>query len=150
MSPFTSKLVKAAALVLGAAGLYLLAAQRHEQREEIREAAVKLTPACAEKLAHYALASGERYQSPYVLERTGARTARSGYSEEDVRAIERGCNIIDDTQGRYASDPDPAERIRIFAKGTRVSRGPLPSVVVTWVNLEETLRRDLGLGGPTK
>jgi len=78
--------------------------QEHARRDEVRRAAVKRTPACDEKLAAYGLASGESYRSPYVIRRTGTATATRGYSEEDVRAIERGCNIIDDTQGRQATD----------------------------------------------
>jgi thiosulfate dehydrogenase len=65
---------------------------------------VSLTAACAAKLHQYALASGERYCSPYVLQRTGAQVTLRGYSDEEVRAIQRGCNIIDDTQGRQAKD----------------------------------------------
>ena len=90
-------------LALGA--LYLVAIQKHAQRDEIRAAAVKLTPACADKLSAYGLAAGAQYESPYVLQRTGMRTALRGYSEEDVRAIQRGCNIVSDTQGRLADDP---------------------------------------------
>ena len=90
-------------LILG--GLYALATHKHAHREEVRQAAVALTPDCREKLGRYALAPGEHYESPYVLQRTGARTAVMGYGEEDVRAIQRGCNIVDDTQGRLARDP---------------------------------------------
>jgi thiosulfate dehydrogenase len=61
-----------------------------------------LTPGCAEKLARYGLAPGELYRSPYVLQRTGTVKPVRGYSDADVRAIQRGCNIIDDTQGRLA------------------------------------------------
>ena len=64
-----------------------------------------LTPGCTEKLARYALAAGPEYVSPYVVQRTGSRIELRGYSEEDVRAIQRGCNIIDDTQGALARDP---------------------------------------------
>ena len=69
-----------------------------------RQAEVALTPGCTEKLARYALAAGPQYVSPYVLQRTGNRVQVNGYSEEDVRAIQRGCNIIDDTQGQLAKD----------------------------------------------
>ena len=92
-------------LLLALAGLYALALHKHAQREEIRQATVALTPGCVEKLARYGLAPGEHYESPYVLQRTGTRIALRGYSEEDVRAIQRGCNIVDDTQGRLARDP---------------------------------------------
>jgi thiosulfate dehydrogenase len=79
---------------------------KHAQREDIRNAAVALTPDCAAKLARYALESGEEYRSPYVFERTGAKITLRGYSDADIRAIQRGCNMIDDTQGSLAADPD--------------------------------------------
>ena len=98
------KLIKIVVLVVAAGGFYLVAAHKHTQRETIRQAAVSLTPGCAEKLARYALQPGPQYRSPYVLQRTGAAPSLRGYSNEDVRAIQRGCNIIDDTQGRLARD----------------------------------------------
>jgi thiosulfate dehydrogenase len=99
------KLLQVALLLLALGGVYALVARGHAQREEFRQAAVALTPDCVEKLARYGLAPGERYESPYVTQRTGARRAVLGYSDEDVRAIQRGCNIVDDTQGRLAKDP---------------------------------------------
>jgi thiosulfate dehydrogenase len=104
MSTLTAKLAKIVLLVLGSGGVYLLAIHQHGQRESIRQAAVALTPDCAEKLGRYGLANGEHYQSPYVLQRTGARITARGYSDEDVRVIQRGCNIVDDTQGHLAGD----------------------------------------------
>ena len=56
-----------------------------------------LTPGCKDKLAGHGLASGPLYR------------AASGYSDEDVRAIQRGCNIVDDLQGELASS-GPRER----------------------------------------
>jgi thiosulfate dehydrogenase len=80
---------------------------------------VSLTPDCAEKLARYGLESADRYESPYVIQRTGVRAARIGYRDEDVRAIQRGCNIIDDTQGRLASNPDRERwHTRRFIRGS--------------------------------
>jgi thiosulfate dehydrogenase len=105
MSKLAGKLAKIVLPLLALGGLYLLAIHEHAQREEIRNAPVALTPGCAEKLGRYALVPGEQYESPYVLQRTGARITLRGYSENDVRAIQRGCNIIDDTQGRLAADP---------------------------------------------
>ena len=87
-----------------AAAFYMFATYKHAKREEVRRAAVTLTPACVEKLKRYALGRGEYYQSPYVLQRTGASVTLRGYSDEDIRAIQRGCNIIDDTQGRLAKN----------------------------------------------
>jgi thiosulfate dehydrogenase len=122
MSASAGKLIRIVLLVVVSGGLYLLATHRHGQRESIRQAAVALTPGCAEKLGRYGLASGERYQSPYVLQRTGARITARGYSDEDVRAIQRGCNIIDDTQGSLAGDAG-RERWNTtrFIRGTHLS-----------------------------
>lgn len=100
----TGKIGKTVLLLIGAGAFYLLATHQHAQREEIRQAAVSLTPACADKLARYALDAGEHYRSPYVVQQTGATVTLSGYSREDVRAVQRGCNIIDDTQGRRTTD----------------------------------------------
>jgi thiosulfate dehydrogenase len=121
--PFPAgKMTRTALILLALGGLYFLAAQKHAQREEVRAAVVALTPDCAEKLARYGLGRGEYYQSPYVLQRTGAPIALQGYSDEDVRAIQRGCNIIDDTQGRLAVDAS-SERwsAKRFIRGTHAS-----------------------------
>ncbi len=104
MPKFVLKLIKIVLLVAAAGGFYFLAAHTHAQREAVRQTPVALTPACAEKLARYGLAPSDQYRSPYMLQRTGASTALRGYSEEDVRAIQRGFNIIDDTQGRQSTD----------------------------------------------
>ncbi len=82
-----------------AGGLYVLALQNHTERDRIRQASVDLTPGCQEKLQRYGLAAGEHYASPYI-----GKTLARGYREEDVRAIQRGCNIIDDLQGHLAKD----------------------------------------------
>lgn len=104
MTKTAAKLIKVGLLVAACGGLYALAAHKHAERESLRRAPVALTPGCEEKLARYALAPGERYASPYVVQRTGAAPELRGYREEDVRAIQRGCNIVDDTQGRQAKD----------------------------------------------
>lgn len=98
------KIVKTVLVLLAAGSFYLLTTHKHKQREETRQAAVSLTPACAAKLERYALERGEHYRSPYVLQRTSTAVTLRGYSDEDIRAIQRGCNIIDDTQGRRAAD----------------------------------------------
>jgi thiosulfate dehydrogenase len=104
------------------AGLYLVALHKHQERDAIRRAPVALTPGCVDKLARYGLAPGDLYRSPYVLQRTGAADPVRGYSEEDIRAIQRGCNIIDDTQGRLAQDSG-RERWHAsrFIRGTHAS-----------------------------
>lgn len=105
MPSTAGKLTKIGLAVVISGGLYLLALHQHKQREVVRQAPVALTPACAEKLARYGLAPGKHYRSPYVMVRGGTPAALRGYSEEDIRAIQRGCNIVDDTQGRLAKDP---------------------------------------------
>src|SRR5215204_6456455 len=52
------RLARLSLLLLVLAGFYFLAAYKHNQREAIRQAPVALTPACAEKLARYALTPG--------------------------------------------------------------------------------------------
>ncbi len=86
--------------VLG--GIFQLAVIKHEERETFKRVAVKLTPNCDQKLSKYALLTGAHYSSPYIKQRTGRTILRTRYSPEDIRAIQRGCNIIDDTQGQYA------------------------------------------------
>ena len=105
MSTTAGKLLRIVLLLLVLTGIYALATQKHKQREDIRQATVTLTPGCAEKLRRYGLVRSERYRSPYVLQRTGTAVPVRGYSDEDIRAIQRGCNIIDDTQGKLARDP---------------------------------------------
>ncbi|AYH46076.1 c-type cytochrome [Azoarcus sp. DN11] len=102
--------------------LYALAVAKHDERARIREQPVALTPGCADKLTRYGLAAGATYVSPYALARTGRANVRRGYSEEDVRAIQRGCNIIDDLQGQLAADP-ARERWNAtrFVRGTHTS-----------------------------
>src|SRR5262245_1366299 len=103
-------------------GFYLLAVKEHAERDALRHAAVELTPDCKAKLEEYALRPGERYRSPYLLKTTGSASELRGYSEEDVRAIQRGCNIVDDTQGQLATNGarDRWNAAR-FSRGTHAS-----------------------------
>lgn len=122
MSAVIRSMLKVALLVGASVGFYLLAQAKHEERAEQRRADVALTPACEQKLARYGLSSGAEYRSPYVQERLGVASPLRGYSDEDVRAIQRGCNIIDDTQGHLARDSG-AERWNAtrFIRGSHVS-----------------------------
>ena len=108
----------AALLVFG--GLYALAVQKHAEREQLRLATVELTPNCQEKLQRYGLTAAGQYRSPYAGKMAGAARTVRGYTEEDVRAIQRGCNIIDDLQGHLektgASERWNANR---FVRGTQ-------------------------------
>lgn len=100
-----AKAARLALLVGALLALYAMTVAKHDERERLREQPVALTPGCAEKLAGYGLAAGPDYVSPYATVRDGYPTVRRGYSDEDVRAIQRGCNIIDDLQGQLAADP---------------------------------------------
>ena len=102
MSTWGKKGIKVGLLLIAMGGLYLLAANKHAERDGLRRAPVTLTPGCSEKLSHYALTQGEHYQSPYVIQQAGRPSKVRGYTEDDVRAIQRGCNIVDDTQGHLA------------------------------------------------
>jgi thiosulfate dehydrogenase len=102
MSALIRSIVKIALVVGASVGFYLLALAKHEERALIREGEVVLTPDCEQKLSRYGLQSGDEYRSPYVQERMGKAASLHGYTVEDVRAIQRGCNIIDDTQGHHA------------------------------------------------
>ncbi len=114
------KLLKLLASLLVFSGLYWLAVQKHAERDQLRLASVYLTPNCKEKLARYDLTPAEYYRSPYVQKMTGTESTGRGYRAEDVRAIQRGCNIVDDLQGNLARD-GPRERWHAnrFVRGTQ-------------------------------
>ena len=115
----TAKWLKVAVIVAALGSLYVLALSKHTEREELRMAAVELTPNCKQKLEAYGLAAGDSYRSPYVFRMTGSSTTSRGYSEADVRAIQRGCNIVDDLQG-YLAKTGARERWHAdrFVRGT--------------------------------
>jgi thiosulfate dehydrogenase len=122
MSEIAKKVLKVVIPISLLGGIYLLALHKHAEREEIRQTTVALTPSCAEKFERYALVADDRYQSPYVLQHTGTRVSVRGYSEKDIKAIQRGCNIIDDTQGHLAKN-GAQERWNAtrFVRGTHTS-----------------------------
>lgn len=102
MAPVWGKLLRTGTIVSILGLLYLLAIEKHADRDALREAPVALTVACDEKLQAYALNPGEVYRSPYLQKTAGRVSELRGYSEQDIRAIQRGCNIVDDTQGQLA------------------------------------------------
>lgn len=104
-----NKIARTLVIVAALGGLYLLAQYFHAGREAARQGVVELTPNCKAKLASHGLAAGEVYRSPYAAKINGTVTDLRGYREEDVRAIERGCNIVDDLLGQTARRGD-AER----------------------------------------
>lgn len=121
MAPLPTKLLKIALVLAGSGGLYLAALDKHAEREALRAAPVDLTPDCKAKLQDYALRPGEHYRSPYLLKATGASRTLQGYAEEDVRAIQRGCNIVDDTQGQLAEKPLERWNAARFSRGSHAS-----------------------------
>jgi thiosulfate dehydrogenase len=116
------KLLKVILIVVVLGGLYLLALNKHAERDQLRKVSVDLTPSCKKKLDAYELAAAENYRSPYVRKMSGAWSTARGYSEDDVRAIQRGCNIIDDLQG-YQAKGGPRERWNAdrFVRGTHTT-----------------------------
>jgi len=117
-----AKLLKIVLILTVLGGLYLLALHKHAERDQLRLASVDLTPRCKEKLDGYGLAATEHYRSPYVHKVSGAWRTNNGYSEEDVRAIQRGCNIVDDLQGHLArSGPKERWYANRFVRGTHTT-----------------------------
>ncbi len=96
------KLVSTSVVITILGGLYLVALAKHETRAAFREQPVTLTIGCNQKFQKYNLQAGDSYTSPYVTQQTGQTIRLAGYSEQDIRAIQRGCNIIDDTLGQDA------------------------------------------------
>ena len=114
--------LKVTLIVATLGGLYLLALQEHAERDTLRQAIVELTPDCMVKLHEYALSAGEHYSSPYLMKTAGKAIALKGYTEDDVRAIQRGCNIVDDLQGYWANG-GPRERWHAnrYVRGTQTT-----------------------------
>ena len=98
------KIIAIASIAAVSAVFYIAANIKHQERAEIREAEVTLTPGCEKKLTQYGLVAADNYVSPYASARAGYAVIKNGYSREDVLAIKRGCNIIDDLQGQDATD----------------------------------------------
>ncbi len=119
MAALPARLIKIVLVVAALGALYALALHKQAERQRLREAAVELTPECKSKLEAYGLVAGEHYRSPYLQKVTGAAPVAAGYSEADIRAIQRGCNIIDDLQG-YLAKGGASERWNAnrFVRGT--------------------------------
>lgn len=86
--------------------IYLISSYKHEERATIRVSAQSLTPNCEQKLSEYGLSAGDHYISPFLTKRDGFETKLKGYSELDVYAIQRGCNVVDDYHGWHAAGGD--------------------------------------------
>jgi thiosulfate dehydrogenase len=115
------KFVHTGAVLAALAILYALSVYKHEQRDAQRSAPVSLTPGCADKLERYGLAADKFYRSPYVVEHTGTARMARAYGADDVRAIQRGCNIIDDTQGEFAKSSIERWNASRFIRGSHAS-----------------------------
>ena len=116
-----AKVVRTGAVLAILAGVYALSVEKHAEREALRRAPVALTPGCVEKLGGYGLAADKFYRSPYVAARTGDARVGRGYSADDVRAIQRGCNLVDDTQGELASHALERWNASRFIRGSHAS-----------------------------
>ncbi len=101
--------------------LYNIAENKHEEREATRKSEVTLTANCQRKLEAYALRSGTVYASPYIKARDGRADLQRGYTEEDVRAIQRGCNIIDDLLGQDADSSLARWNASRYIRGSHTS-----------------------------
>jgi thiosulfate dehydrogenase len=123
VNTIAAKFLKVFLAVVLFGGLYLVAVAKHDERDRIRQTAVELTPDCKAKLEAYGLAAGPVYRSPYLVRVGGEAVEVSGYSEEDVRAIQRGCNIIDDLQGFVAGGEGLGQRWNAtrFVRGTHTT-----------------------------
>ena len=115
-----TKLIKTSIALAALGGLYGVSVYKHAERDAMRAAPVALTPGCADKLSRYALAADKFYRSPYVKARGGEPRDARGYSAADLRAIERGCNIIDDTQGELAKTSLERWNATRFIRGTQL------------------------------
>jgi thiosulfate dehydrogenase len=117
-----AKLLKVIPIVAALGGLYVLTLNKHVERDQLRRDDVELTANCKEKLEGHGLSVAEQYHSPYIRKTTGAQKTSRGYSEEDVRAVQRGCNIVDDLQG-YMAKSGSRERWNAnrFVRGTHTT-----------------------------
>ena len=101
--------------------IYLISLDRHQQRQQLRQAEVVLTQGCDDKLNRYQLNAADSYRSPYVAKRSGSAPLLKGYSAEDVRVIQRGCNIIDDLQGEQTDNIATRWNSSDFVRGNQTS-----------------------------
>lgn len=92
-----------------------------------------------------AVQGDERDSSPTVelLDWDGPAPPRDPRKVSARRALSHQTDLL--WLVRYPKDPDPADRIQIVAKGTPVSRHPLPAVVMPWTDLERVLARSFGI-----
>lgn len=116
-----NKIIATSIVIIILIGLYFTAQSKHKERYEFRKQAVSLTAGCEQKFKKYNLEAGDIYISPYITNQTGILVQHKGYSEEDIRAIQRGCNIIDDTQGQDAKEPLARWNSKRYIRGTQTS-----------------------------
>ena len=115
------KIATNATVLVLLAATYWLATIKHEAREQLRQAEVALTANCEQKLSHYDLLEGKHYISPYRTSPNDYKRQRKGYTTADVRAIQRGCNIIDDLQGQEASHAGERWHAKRYIRGNHTS-----------------------------
>ncbi|WP_210394579.1 c-type cytochrome [Motiliproteus sediminis] len=118
---FRIKWVRISTIITLLAGFYFAAVVAHQQRAAQREQPVLLTDNCRAKLSRYGLEGGEYYRSPYRRDPGTMVPVRRGYSVADIRAIERGCVIIDDLQGEQAQASIERWNATRFVRGQQTS-----------------------------
>ena len=118
---YVIKIARTTALIAVLGLLYGLALVKHQAREQQRAATVVTTAACTEKLAAYGLQTDEHYVSPYRANDADKIIVRNGYHPADIRAIQRGCNIIDDLQGQEAEHDSQRWYAKRYVRGDHTS-----------------------------
>ena len=146
MTAVQARLLRSVVVVAILGGLYLVALHKHAERDARRQAAVELTAECRAKLEQHGLTPGDIYQSPHLLKTAGTASRMRGYTEADVRAIQRGCNIVDDMQG-YMAKEGAAERWHAnrFSRSSHATCRHCHRGVGDWVDAEG--KRPVGSNG---
>ena len=121
MIAFKKSLIAPVLAIIFLVILYQITLSAHKQRDALRKMPVQLTSGCKDKLERYKLNSGLVYLSPYVTKTTGKTVALTGYTLADIRAIQRGCNIIDDLQGQDAKHISERWYASRYVRGTHTS-----------------------------
>lgn len=121
LKQFLINMIPVGILITILSALYIIATVKHIERSTLRLKPVSLTTGCKTKLDKYQLKSGKYYISPYVTKQTGKQVQRAGYRPEDIRAIQRGCNIIDDLLGQDAKHISERWNSRRYIRGTHTS-----------------------------
>jgi len=121
MSPIVKSILSPIIAIAILAIIYQYSVSEHRLRTELRNQTVQLTSGCKAKLEKYKLIAGSEYISPYVKKMTKRKVILTGYNSADIRAIQRGCNIIDDLQGQDTDDIAKRWYASRYVRGTHTS-----------------------------